>query len=83
MPSSQTRKKGQKRNSKPLGDLEWLRNPQAMLERAHSFEGTSLSDEEFFRFFDEMGENWRRSKNKTRSRNKAKQKSKNKSQNKK
>jgi hypothetical protein len=73
---SQTRKKGQARSPKPLGDLEWLRDPKQMLGRAHSFEGKELSDEEFYKFFEEMGEVWARSKNRSRSRNRAKTKNK-------
>lgn len=73
---SQTRKKGQARSPKILGDLEWLRNPQAMLARAHSFEGKEMSDEEFYSFFESIGEVASRSKNRSPSRNRAKTKNK-------
>lgn len=68
---SQTRKKGQPRSPKQLGDLEWLRNPRAMLARAHSFENTTLTDEEFYKFFENIGESLSssRKKSRTRSRN--------------
>ena len=73
---SQTRKKGQSRTPKLLGDLEWLRNPQAMLARAHSFEGNTLTDEEFYAFFESIGEVASRSKNRPPSKNRAKTKNK-------
>lgn len=76
---SQTRKKSQPRTPKVLGDLEWLRNPQAMLARAHSFEGKEMTDEEFYRFFEEIGEVWSPSKNIPRRRSQNRAKSKNKS----
>jgi len=73
---SQTRKKGQARSPKPLGDLEWLRNPKTMLERAHSFEGKEISDEDFYKFFEDIGEVFSRSKNRSRNRNRSKTKNK-------
>jgi hypothetical protein len=73
---SQTRKKGQARSPKSLGDLEWLRDPKQMFARAHSFEGKEMTDEEFYKFFEAMGEVWPRPKNRTRSRNRSKTKNK-------
>jgi hypothetical protein len=73
---SQTRKKGQARSPKSLGDLEWLRDRKLMLGRAHSFEGDEISDEEFYKFFEEMGEVLPGSKNRSRSRNRGKTKNK-------
>lgn len=73
---SQTRKKGQARSPKILGDLEWLRNPEAMLARAHSFEGKEISDDDFYAFFENIGEVASRSKNRPPSRNRAKTKNK-------
>lgn len=73
---SQTRKKGQARPPRILGDLEWLRNPQEMLARAHSFEGKELSDNDFYAFFESIGEVASRSKNRPPSRNRAKTKNK-------
>jgi hypothetical protein len=76
---SQTRKHGQKRSPKQLEDLEWLRDPVAMLQRSRSFEGMErFSDEDFYKFFEEIGEVVSRSKNRTRSRNRSKTKSKSK-----
>lgn len=56
MPNSQTRKKSNARKPKTLNDLEWLANPYEQLKRSLSFSGKGVSDEEFFRFFEEVGE---------------------------
>jgi len=53
---SSTRKKGSKRSPKQINTLEWLRDPVQQLKRITSFEGQNVSDEEFFRFFEEIGE---------------------------
>lgn len=55
--SSQTRKKGSKRSPKHINTFEWLRDPYEQLKRSSSFNGKGVSDEEFFRFFEEIGEN--------------------------
>ena len=73
---SQTRKKGQARPPRTLGDLEWLRNPEAMLARAHSFEGSTITDDEFYAFFEGIGEVASRPKNRPPSKNRAKSKNK-------
>jgi hypothetical protein len=73
---SQTRKKGQARSPKQLGDLEWLRDPTVMLRRAHSFEGTELTDEEFYKFFEGIGEVASPPKNRPPSKNRSKTKNK-------
>ncbi len=73
---SQTRKKGQARSPKSLGDLEWLRDRDAMLGRARSFEGFEITDEEFFRFFEEIGEVASPPKNRPPSKNRSKTKNK-------
>ncbi len=73
---SQTRKKGQSRSPKKIEDLEYLKNRKQMFARAHSFEGQEVSDEEFFKFFEEIGEVASRSKNRSSSRNRSKTKNK-------
>ena len=85
MPNSQTRKKSNKRSPKKLTDLEWLANPYEQLKRATSFnENDPITESEFLQFFEEIGEIYRPSKNRSRSKNKAKtKKSKNKNKNKK
>lgn len=47
-----------------------------MLARAHSFEGKEVSDEEFYKFFEEMGEVWSPSKNKSKTRSKTRNRNK-------
>lgn len=71
---SQTRKKGQTRSPKKLGDLEWLRDRQEMLARAHSFEHSETTEEDFYKFFEEIGERWSKSKNRKSSQNRKKTK---------
>ena len=56
MSSSQTRKKGSTRSPKHFNGLEWLRDPMQQLKRSVSFEGTEITDEEFYRFFNAIGE---------------------------
>ena len=73
---SQTRKKGQARSPRALGDLEWLRDRVAMLGRAHSFEGSTITDDEFYAFFEGIGEVASRSKNRPPSKNRSKTKNK-------
>jgi hypothetical protein len=62
---SSTRKKGSKRSPKHITTFEWLRDPYEQLKRSTSFNGKEVSDEEFFRFFEEIGE---RNRTKSRSR---------------
>lgn len=64
--SSQTRKKGSKRSPKQINTFEWLRDPYEQLKRSTSFNGKGVSDEEFFHFFEEIGEN-RPTKSRSRS----------------
>lgn len=76
MPHSQTRKKTNARSPKKLNNLEWLANPYEQLKRSISFQGKQSSDEEFYKFFEEIGEVWSPSKNKSRSKNRSKTKNK-------
>lgn len=76
MPNSQTRKKSNARSPKKLEQLNWLRNPYEQLKRSVSFQGKGVSDEEFFKFFEDIGEVWSPSKNKSRSKNRSKTKNK-------
>ncbi len=56
MPNSQTRKRSSSRAPRALNDLQWLANPYEQLRRSTSFAEGVLSDEEFYRFFDQIGE---------------------------
>jgi hypothetical protein len=69
MPNSQTRKRSSSRAPRELNDLQWLANPYEQLKRSTSFIKGGVSDEEFFRFFEEIGEvaSNRSPRNKTRS----------------
>lgn len=71
---SQTKKKGQKKSPKQLEGLKWLGSRKEMLARAHSFNESTLTDEEFFRFFEEIGEVARPSKNRSSNKPKTKKK---------
>ena len=56
MQGSQTRKRSSSRAPRSLNDLQWLANPYEQLKRSLSFSGKAISDEEFYKFFDEIGE---------------------------
>jgi hypothetical protein len=56
MQGSQTRKRSSSRTPRSLNDLQWLRNPYEQLKRSLSFNGKAISDEEFYKFFEELGE---------------------------
>lgn len=56
MPNSQTRKRSSARMPTSLNDLHWLANPYEQLKRSVSFSGKGVSNEEFYRFFEEVGE---------------------------
>jgi hypothetical protein len=77
MPNSQTRKKSSLRSPKKLNELHWLANPYEQLKRSVSFAEAAISDEEFFKFFDQIGEvaSNRSPRNRTRSNKKSPKKS--------
>ena len=54
MPNSQTRKRSSARAPRDLKN--WLGNPYEQLRRALSFAEGGVTDEEFFAFFDQIGE---------------------------
>jgi hypothetical protein len=56
MPGSQTRKRSSSRTPRTLNDLQWLSNPYEQIKRSLSFSGKVISDEEFYKFFEEVGE---------------------------
>lgn len=56
MPGSQTRKRSASRAPRSLNDLHWLGNPYEQLKRSLSFSGKAVSDEEFYKFFEDVGE---------------------------
>lgn len=70
--TSATRKLRNKRSPKHFTDLEYLRDKKEARARASSFNKTTITDEEFFKFFEEIGEvkkkSTGRSRRKTRKR---------------
>ncbi len=74
--TSTTRKLSNKRSPKHFTDLEYLRDKKEARKRAASFDETTLTDEEFFKFFEDIGEVWSRSKNRLQNRNRTKTKNK-------
>lgn len=69
--TSVTRKRSNKRSPKHFTNLEYLRDKSEARKRASSFNATTLTDEEFFKFFEEIGEvkkSSSRSRGKTRKR---------------
>ena len=68
--TSATRKVSNKRSPKHFTDLEYLRDKKEARARGSSFNQSTLTDEEFFQFFEDIGEvkkkTGSRSKRKTR-----------------
>lgn len=54
--TSTTRKISNKRSPKHFTDLEYLRDKKEARARGSSFNKSTLTDEEFLKFFEEIGE---------------------------
>ena len=56
--AGQTRKRGSKKSPKKLEAFDWLKDPVQQLKRSVSFEGTEITDEDFYKFFENIGEGY-------------------------